>query len=287
METRDWTILKVLHEEKNITRTAELLYVSQPAMTKRLKQIESEFGVEIVHRSKRGVHFTPQGEYLAKCAGNILKQLQKIQNNLENMQDSIEGTLRIGASNFITRHKLPEILAGFKKEYPKVNFQVTNGWSNDIFDLIANQDVHVAFVRGDYDWQSNKELYLEETICIISAEPIEFSDLPKLQRIEYNKDYKLNELINDWWWGHYSEPPQVCMKVDRSDICREMVVKGLGYAILPSLVVEKEKNIYKVDLSDIHGNLMKRKTWLFYHQETLELKLVKAFVDFVKAYQIQ
>ena len=287
METRDWTILKVLHEEKNITKTAELLYVSQPAMTKRLKQIEREFGVEIVHRSKRGVHFTPQGEYLAKCAGNILKQLQKIQNNLENMQDSIEGTLRIGASNFITRHKLPEILAGFKKEYPKVNFQVTNGWSNDIFSLIANQDVHVAFVRGDYDWQSNKELYLEETICIISAEPIELSDLPKLQRIEYNKDYKLNELINDWWWGHYSEPPQVCMKVDRSDICREMVVKGLGYAILPSLVVEKEKNIYKVDLSDIHGNLMKRKTWLFYHQETLELKLVKTFVDFVKAYQMR
>ncbi len=66
MEYRDWYILQTLYQEQNITKTAETLYLSQPALTKRLRQIEKEFGVQIVQRGSRGVHFTPQGEYLAK-----------------------------------------------------------------------------------------------------------------------------------------------------------------------------------------------------------------------------
>lgn len=285
METRDWMILKVLYEERNITKTAEFLYVSQPAMTKRLRQIEQEFKVEVVRRNKHGVDFTPQGEYLAKCANRILKEMEDIRMHLDELGDSVEGTLRIGASNFITRHRLPKLLGEFKRLYPKVNFEVRNGWSNDVFAMVSGREVQVAFVRGDYNWQNQKELYLEESICVIAAKPVDFAALPSLPRIEYKKDYKLNEIINNWWWEHFDVSPQVAMTVNRSDICREMVMEGLGYAILPSLVVENDHDLYKWNLTDKAGNVINRKAWLFYHQDMIDLKIVRAFVEFVKLHK--
>lgn len=282
MENRDWLILKVLQQEKNITRTAEIVYMSQPALTKRLQQIENEFGVDIVHRGKRGVHFTPQGEYLAKCADNILSIFSEINDNLANMADNIQGTLRIGASYFITRHKLPEILVLFKQQYPKVEFKVTTGWSSDIFNLAHNQDVHVAFIRGEYNWKDHRHLLLEETLCIACAHKFELKDLPRLPRIDYKMDYKLKELINNWWWENFSDPPEIFMEIDKSDTCRELVMKGLGYSIMPSLILENSKGIYRMDITGKDGIPIKRNTWMFYHHDFLELKLVKAFVDFVK-----
>ena len=82
MEDRDWLILQILHEQKNITRTAQALFISQPALTARLRQIEEEFGTEIVFRTTKGVHFSPKGEYLAKESSNILRNLQNIKDTV-------------------------------------------------------------------------------------------------------------------------------------------------------------------------------------------------------------
>jgi DNA-binding transcriptional LysR family regulator len=283
MENRDWEILKALYIEKNITKTAELLYMSQPALTKRLQNIEKEFGVEIVNRSRRGVHFTPKGEYLAKCADEMISRLQNITDNLSNLDNDIGGTLRIGCSPVLIKYKLPEILSLFKSKYPKVEFKVTTRWSSEIFNLAYNQSLHVAFVRGNYNWHDQKHLLLEETLYLASANEFNVKDLPKLQRIDYQADAKLKETINNWWWDNYSEPPLIAMEVDRTDTCREMVIKGLGYAVLPSLVINDVKDLHKVSILDKNGNTIKRETWMLYNNELLELKLVKTFVDFVKS----
>lgn len=282
MENRDWMILKILYQEKNITKTAEELYISQPAITKRLQQIEKEFGVEIVHRGKRGVHFTPQGEYLAKFADRILAMLQEVTDNISNMNDRMEGTLRIGASYFITRHKLPNLLAQFKEKYPKVEFKVTTGWSGDVFRMLYQQGIHVAMIRGDYQWQDQQHLLVKEKLCVVSACPINLKDLPKLQRIDYKMDYKLKELINNWWWENFSEPPQVCMEVDKSDTCREMVLRGLGYAILPSMVLNQTQNLFVIEATFKDGTPITRDTWMLYQEELMSLHLVKTFVEFIK-----
>lgn len=282
MESRDWKILKVLYEEKNITKTARRLYVSQPTMTKRLQQIENEFSVEIVQRTKFGVHFTPQGEYLARCADHMLQQMQKIHLDLDNMKDSIEGTVRIGASNFILQHKLPSLLGQFKKRYPKVNFEVKYGWSSDVFHQMLSQEIQIAFVQGKYDWKNRKELFLEETMCVVSAEPIDLKNLPNLPRVEYYKDNKLEDMINAWWWENYDVSPNICMKVGRLEVCREMVLEGMGYAILPSLVIEQEKGLYRIEMKEKDGAVKKRETWMFYHEDMLKLKAVEAFIAFVR-----
>ena len=72
MDTFDWRLLKVLHETHNITKASQSLYLSQPTLTKRLQQIESEFETELFVRHSRGITFTPKGLLLVEKATHIL-----------------------------------------------------------------------------------------------------------------------------------------------------------------------------------------------------------------------
>jgi DNA-binding transcriptional LysR family regulator len=282
MDDRDWLILKVLYQKKNITRTAQSLYISQPSLTKRIQQMEKEFNITIVHRGTKGVHFTPQGEYLAKCADEMLNRLRQMKEAALNMDEEVVGTLRLGVSNYITMHKLPRLLKFFHERFPKVDFKVTTGWSRDVFQLVYNQDVHIGIVRGDYHWPESKLLLFEENICVTSKEKIELQDLPHLPRIEYETDTLLKTMIDNWWSGTFSQPPLIGMEVDKGDTCKEMVMNGLGYGILPSVLVEKHPDLYRINIKDEKGNPLVRKTWMFYHEKSLEMKLVKEFVQFVE-----
>lgn len=282
MDEQDWTILKVLYEKKNITKTAESLYLSQPSLTKKIQQIEKEYQVVIVKRGTKGVHFTPQGEYLVQCADEMLYRLQEIKDTVSNMGEEVSGTLRLGVSNYITRHKLPHLLKLFREQFPKVNYKVTTGWSRDIFNLVYNGDVHIGMVRGDYQWSDSKILLFEENLCVTSLEKIELRDLPSLPRIEYETDALLKTMIDNWWSGEFSQPPFISMEVDKADTCKAMVLNGLGYGILPSVLVQEYQNLNRVILKDRKGNPIVRRTWMLYHERSLEIKVVKEFIEFVK-----
>jgi DNA-binding transcriptional LysR family regulator len=287
LDERDWIVLQTLYQEKNITNTAKILYISQPALTNRLKTMEKEFGVRIVIRGRRGVQFTSQGEYLAKSAHEMLWRIQKIKETVLNMEDKISGILRLGVSNFFTDYKLPGLLKLFKSQYPDVEFKVTTGLSSHITHLMYNQDVHIGFVRGDYSWGDQKKLLFEESICIASKEEIDIRDLPALSRIDYHTDPLLKTLVDNWWTENYSQPPLVSINVDKADTCKKMVENGLGYAILPSLLINDLDNIHKFEIRTKDGEKIIRKTWMFYHEESLQLNIVKAFVEFVEGMDIK
>lgn len=282
MDERDWEILKVLYEKKNITKTAQSLYISQPSLTKRIQQMEKEYNQAIISRGAKGIQFTPQGEYLVKCADEMLSRLRQIKETVQNMDHEISGTLRLGVSNYITRHKLPGLLKLFREQFPKVNYKVTTGWSREAFEHVYNRDVHIGIVRGDYQWGGSKHLLFEENICITSNKKIEFQDLPSLPRVQYDTDNALKTIIDNWWTRTFSEPPMIGMEVDKADTCKEMVKNGLGYGILPSVLVEDDSSLYRIHLKDERGNPLVRQTWMLHHQDSLELKVVQEFVEFIK-----
>ncbi|HZG73133.1 MAG TPA: LysR family transcriptional regulator [Chondromyces sp.] len=282
MDERDWMLLQTLYKEKNITKTAEQLYISQPALTNRIHQLEKKLSLKIVNRGRRGVQFTPQGEYLAKSATEMLLAIQRIKEKARNFEDNITGTLRLAVSNFFTDYMIPNLLKQFKEQYPNIEFKVTTGFSSDIAHLIYSQDVHIGIVKGDYAWKEQKHLLLEETLCVASKEKIDIHDLPDLPRIDYHTDPVLKHSIDNWWHEHFSQRPLVSIEVDKVDTCKKMVLNGLGYAILPSMILHDTNDIYKTIIKTADGEPIIRKTWMLYHEDSLDLNIVKAFVDFVK-----
>lgn len=281
MEDLDWLLLKTLHEKKSITKAAEALFISQPAITNRLRKIEDEFGVTIAHRDNKGVYLTPQGEFLAVAAEKVLRTVRDIKDQVLNMDQEVRGTLRIGASNFFTKFVLPGLLKHFSAANPRAEFQVTTTWSREVLQLLYRQAIHVGFVRGEYSWSGGRQLLFEEPICIAAKSTVDMKNLPALPRIDYRTEASSKSQIDAWWSGNYSDPPTISMNVDRVDTCKEMVMNGLGYAFLPGMILSAADNLYITALTDESGRPLLRKTWMLYHPSVENIRLAKAFINFV------
>ncbi|BCJ86769.1 LysR family transcriptional regulator [Effusibacillus dendaii] len=283
MGENDWIILQTIHSERNITKAAEKLYLSQPALTYRLKQIEKEFGTKIVYRGKRGIEFTPQGEYLVQYAHNMLSLLRQTKEHMNNMDNKVRGTLRLGVSSLFARYQLAPILKNFLAQYPEVEINVTTGWSSAVIQSVFKEEVHVGIIRGDHNWPEQKMLLKEEKVCLVSDSPVPFEDLPNLPRINYSTDSSLKNLIQNWWNEMYRQPPLITMEVDRIETCLEMVQHGLGYGLFPSLCLHDRDNLFTADLLDRDGQPIIRKTSLIYRNTATRLSVIRAFVNFLAA----
>ncbi|SFJ00319.1 LysR family transcriptional regulator [Thermoflavimicrobium dichotomicum] len=282
MEEKDWVLLQTLYDQQNITKTAEILFVSQPALSYRIQQLEKEFGITILHRGRRGVEFTPQGEYLVKYAKDMLRQLQQTKEFLLSMENKISGTLKIGTASSIARYKLPNILKNFHIKYPDVEFKVTSSKSSELVNSVYNRDVHVGFIRGDYNWPEEKYLIITENIWIVSKREISLDELPNLPRIIYKTDLSLENVFDNWWKENFSKPPSITMEVDNMETCKEMVLSELGYAIIPSIVLCNNEDLYRIQLKNRHGEPIMRNSWVIYRKESLKIPLINEFVNFTK-----
>ncbi|MEF2097343.1 LysR family transcriptional regulator [Bacillus sp. CFBP9009] len=284
MDKKDWLILKKVYAEKNITKAAELLYISQPTLTYRLQQIEKEFDIKLFYRGRRGVVFTEQGELLVTYAEDMLKQQQDIVELLWNSGNEARGTLRLSVSRTFAFYRLPQILKAFNEKFPKVEFHVNTGVNIDVVQSIYKQDAHIGIVRGEHNWPSNNITFSEENITILSSQEIDLIDLPSMRRISYKTDPTLEMVIDNWWKDNFSKPPISNMNVDNVEIAKRMVLNGLGYCIAPSIVLEKNDKLHKIFLSDTTGSPIVWKTRILYREELLELGMVKEFVHFIQEY---
>ncbi|MDQ6597044.1 LysR family transcriptional regulator [Bacillus salipaludis] len=281
MDEKDWVAIKVLFEEKNISRASERLYISQPALTYRLKNLEKELGTELFYKIKGGIEFTSEGVYLADYAEEMIKKLQQTKDYILNMKEEVRGTLRLGVSSNFAQYKLPKLLKQFSTEYPNVQFSVNTGWSTSIMNLLNASSVQLGILRGNYDWYGAKTMLHEERLCLISKREVDMKKLPELPFIHYQTDSSLKNLINGWWHDRFTEPPLVTMETDRQETCKEMVKNDLGIAILPEICLQPSDNLFTYGLSYKNGTPVLRSTWLMYNKDELQLTTVKTFINFL------
>ena len=120
MDEKDFELLEVLDETRNITHAADKLYMTQSALSKRIKSMEQELGVEILLRSRQGIRFTPAGEKVLEHSRAALKQMEQLRRGLDAMQGEVCGTLKAGVSVNFSYYRLPEVLTEYHKKYPRV-----------------------------------------------------------------------------------------------------------------------------------------------------------------------
>lgn len=282
MEEKDWLILKTLYEEKNITKAAEKLFITQPALTYRLQSIEQEFGVKIVNRGKKGVDFTFEGEYVYHYAEKMIIEFRKVKERLQNMDNKVQGKLRLAVSSSFAYNPLPIILKDFLTLYPDVEVNLVTGWSSEVVQQVQKQEAQLGIIRGEHHWTEERVIISEEPLFIASKQKVTLDQLPHLPRINYETDLSLKRMIDNWWDEHFSAPPLITMDVNQVEICRKMVANGLGYAILPSHSFIDNEEVYKLNLLDANKNPVVRKTSIIYRHEAIEAAVVKTFFDFIQ-----
>ena len=150
MDTQDIQLLMTLDRTSNITRAAEELYTTQSSVSKRIRQLEKELGIILVLRSRQGIQFTPSGEIVLRHIKAITRELNVMNQELNDAQGVISGTLRVGVSINYAMYRLPPLLRHYQARYPLVHTQMTIEVSQKIFSMFIAGKIELAIVRGEY-----------------------------------------------------------------------------------------------------------------------------------------
>lgn len=281
MDERDWTLLSLIGQNLSLSDIAKKFYMSQPALSYRIKKIETYFNAELLLRDNRRLQITPQGEQVIDFANKYLNNIEILQETIYSLDSEPKGPLRIGASNAIAQYLLPNILSEYHSLHPKVDLNLVTGFSDSLVDLLKDNQIHIAFLRDDIKWNFYKRKLLSENIYLVSKYPINIKELPSLPRITYKTNPSLKELISNWWTKRFDVPPKITMTVDDAGACKEIVRTGLGYAILPSLTLENTDELYKIPLKKNSTENLKRDTWVYANKSAEEYITAKAFLSFL------
>ena len=283
MNYRDWQILLVIAEVKNMTSAASRLYITQPALTYRLKNIEKELGATLFFRTPKGLLLTPEGEASVYYAKTMIKEFDIIKNKVSNMSGTVQGTLRLGLSLNFARRKLADILSTFCKLYPAVDLSIKTALSSQTKTDLDNDDIAVAIVRGEHVWSEVRHLIAVEPIYLVASSEIASKSLHKVPYIMYDADAYLNNIVANWWIESNTSQPTVYMKINDADTCLHLASLGLGYTIIPSM------NVDDVDTSQLKitplyfkdGSPLERKTYVLCRNSSLQLPAVATFIEHV------
>jgi len=132
----------------NFNRAAEQLNISQPAVTKHIKELELLYHTTLFDRSRKYIRLTESGEILLQHAHLIFEQYQKLEFDLNLLQNKTDGTLHIGASTTIAQYVIPSYLAHFHQRFPDIKIELTNGNSLVIEQLLEEKKIDLGIVEG-------------------------------------------------------------------------------------------------------------------------------------------
>ena len=281
----DYQMLVTLYKTQSITATARKLFISQPALTKRLRQVEEELDVIIVKRNVKGVSFTVPGEYLVHHSEKELRSYQNMWYELHGLHSDMENTVTLMSAGSLTSHLLPRLLADFKAENPSARYSLRSNGSNNIAQAVYDGTCDVGFIRGEPWRDCSREIIRTEYAVVASRERIDFSLLPVLPRIDPDMSESARLFISNWWQQNYDVPPYVSMCVPNIATCIKMVRVGLGYSVIISAdVYEGLKEIQTQRLVDKKGHFVVRRDYMIYREDDSYNATTVRFIHFCKRY---
>lgn len=283
MKDSDWEILYELYKNPNMTKVANLLYITQPSLTKRLQHMEEEFQVTIVNRTPKGLKFTPEGEFLGKQAETYLNFLRATKERLKEFRETAEGMITIGSSYTYSKYTLSDLLIRYRQSHPNVEFNIINEQSNILFRKMLEDSIDVGFIRGDYQGAVNKTLIGKNEAYLVTKDPVDFEELRNMQRIDYKTNDRTKELLNGWWENWFQTEPPVGMIVGYIDVAWQLIHKGLGYTIC--FLPDHFENTYDLCLTPLKnrdGSSVIRNTWFIYSKNKRTTQLLENFIRYIE-----
>jgi DNA-binding transcriptional LysR family regulator len=234
-------------ERRSVSEAASVLYVTQPALTTRLKNLERELGVELFVRTPRGMRLTPAGRAFRSHAQRALQSLAEGRELLRELREGHTGELLVGAAPAISTYVLPLVLHRFQDVFPHVHLIVRTGHSEEILEQVLREQVHVGLVRElPHTAIDSRRLYEDEIVLVVHPEHrfagIESIDVQELggERLILFDRTSSYFVLTSAFFREAGVVPRGVMELDNVDATKKMVEHDLGIAFLPYTAVRGE-----------------------------------------------
>lgn len=162
-------VFQTVAHRLSFTKAAAELFITQPAVTKHIRELEQQLGVALFKRHGNSISITAGGEILLKYTEKIFDTYTKLENELAQLNKITEGTLRIGASTTLAQTLLPKILGQFKKTYPTIQVSFTRGNTDFISHQVIEEKMDLAIVEGTSHFpQISYENFIKDEIVLVA-----------------------------------------------------------------------------------------------------------------------
>jgi DNA-binding transcriptional LysR family regulator len=234
-------------ERRSVSAAATALYVTQPALTARLKNLERELGVDLFLRTPRGMRLTPEGRAFRPHAQRAVQALAEGRELLRELREGQVGELLVGAAPAVSTYVLPHVLRRFQEAFPNVRLVVRTGHSEDVLEMVLREQVHVGLVRElPHPAVTTTPLYEDEIVLVVDPShrfageaAIAVQELGSERLILFDRTSSYFVLTSAFF-REAGVVPRGVMELDNVDATKKMVEHGLGIAFLPYTSIREE-----------------------------------------------
>jgi len=236
----------------NLTEVGNALFTSQSGVSKHIKDLEDELGIELfLRKGKRLLGLTDPGKELLTLVERILIDTKNIKLLAEQFSKSDKGQLTVATTHTQARYVLPQIVSNFKKEFPKVHLALHQGSPNEISELLRNGEADLAIATESLaqmpDLVSFPFYSWHHTVIVPKGHPLDktknlkIEELAEYPIITYHDGFTGRKLIDETFLNANITPDIVMSALD-ADVIKTYVELGLGVGIVASMAYQKDRD---------------------------------------------
>lgn len=291
---RHLEIFCLVVEEGSISQAARRAYLSQPAVTRQIRQLEVHYGTPLFDRTDGKLAVTKAGKTLYQYAKTITTDFRNSEEAIRRLAGKIEPHLKIGASLTIGEYLLPEILGRFKRVNPHIKLSLKIGNTPAMLEALTMNHIHIALVEGvvednyfdvskfaedelilvcssEHPWEKKQKIYLKELLHERMIWREEDSGTRKIIENVF-KQYNMLDKIENY------------MELGSTQAIKAAVEANLGISILPKMSVEKELKSGTLHRVKIEQLRLKRDLWLVTKSSRFEYAELDKLIAFIQSY---
>ena len=284
-------ILKAVMSEKSFTKAANVLFLSQPYLSKQIKKLEQNLDVSLLDRNSKIIALTENGKIFLQYTERILALCEESCRALIDLKNGERGNLIVGASQTIGTYLMPKLLALFSQNNPQINLKVQVNSTRLITRLIVNRQIDLALVGGyvpkDLKQDLEIEPFVEDQLNLIISNSNPFSkntkikkeDLYHLNFITLHDNSTIRKFVDNILEENEIEINQlnIVMQLNSIEAIKTAVSLGLGVAFVSSSAIEKEIKLKTIKILEIENIKVTRTLSIISNSDCYKSKAFKLF----------
>jgi DNA-binding transcriptional LysR family regulator len=251
-------------ETGSFSRAAERVFLTQPAVSKRIASLESQLGTRLFDRIGKRAQLTPAGTALYERARRVLRELDEVKRSIADLSGTIAGELRLATSHHIGLHRLPEPLKRFHAAYPQVRLDLRFMDSEQACNEVARGEIELAIVtlppkleaplKAEVVWDDPLDIVVARHHPLAKARDVQIKDLAGYPAIlpepgTYTREIILKAL------GVWRDKVEIGMATNYLEVLKMLTAIGLGWSALPRTMIDETLSVVQIKKMKIERRL--------------------------------
>lgn len=289
--------LIALVEERSFSRAAKSMLLTQPALTKNIRNIEVCLGVKVVNRSNTGVSLTPEGKILYDVALRMIKLRKEAGEKIQTLHEHAGGDIYIGASTIPATYILPHVVSSFKKQHADTRIFIKTEDSEEVLNMVLDREVEIGCIgkepldrklKAEPIWSDRLVLVVPRLHPWVRRGLIDLSELMNEPFVLREKGSATRDVFEKYLKEKKStgiSQFNICAEFGSSEAIKEAIMAGLGVSVLSIHAVRRElasKTLFEIPIVACR---IERRFYLIYLKQFEFRRHHQTFVDFLKDYK--